>query len=87
MIKDGAPLRSLPQSAGASSRGSADVFIKLDHCAQVVSDGCTKLAILFFKPPLPTLQECGVMCERVEQSILQLVSTLYQLSSTRGLSV
>lgn len=49
--------------------------------AQLVSSGCTKMAVLFSKPPAPPLTQCGVVCRQLEQATLQLVSTLYRFNS------
>ena len=62
-----------------------DVVVKLCQGAGGVADSCTKLTVLFSKPPSPSAAECGVICNKVEQSLLQLVSTLYQLSQDQGM--
>ena len=60
---------------------------RLIQCAQGVSDGCTKLAVLFSRPPAPSAGECGAVCGRVEQATLQLASVYFQLSPNQGAGV
>ena len=62
-----------------------DVVANLFKCARGVADSCTKLTVIFSKPPSPSATECGVICVKVEQSLLQLVSTLYQLPQDQGM--
>lgn len=57
---------------------------RLDQCARVVSDACTKLAIQFSKPPLPSAQDCGVICSRLENAVLVLVSTCNVFPEAQG---
>ncbi len=51
---------------------------------QRVSDACTKVAMLFSKPPAPTVAETGTLCGLLEQSTLQLASIYFQVSPCQG---
>lgn len=67
------PIYTTPTSDGDFRAG-------LLSSAQLVSSGCTKMAVLFSKPPAPSLTDCGIVCRQLEQATLQLVSTLYRLN-------
>ena len=66
---------------------ATEVVGKLAQAAKVVSADCTRLAVVFHKAPSPTVQECGVVCQKVEQSALQLAAAFYQLHIRHGINV
>lgn len=62
----------------------SEFHTKFFQAAQQVSDVCTKLSVLYSRPPTPTAEENGVLCRMVEQSALQLASMTYQVSPRHG---
>lgn len=68
------PISALPPSSGC------EFHMKLVSTSQLVSRECTKMAILFSRPPAPSLDECGCVCRQLEQATCQLVTTLYQVN-------
>ena len=57
---------------------------RLVQSAKVVSADCTRLAVVFHQAPPPPAHECGVVCRKVEQSVLQLAAAFYQLHIRHG---
>jgi predicted DNA-binding protein len=45
---------------------------------QNVSNSCTKLSVMFIRPPSPKLNETGVLCSKIETATLNLASTFFQ---------
>lgn len=60
---------------GPDTPTSSDVHshAQLVESSHQISDACTKLSLLFSKPPLPSLGECSVICEGVEGACDMLV--------------
>ncbi|XP_064398593.1 cyclin-D1-binding protein 1 homolog [Halichondria panicea] len=56
-----------------------DLRVRLVETSQQLSDTCTKLALLFSKPPLPSLSECGGLCDRLEGACLEFVAAYAHL--------
>ena len=54
------------------------------QASQLLSDACTKLAVLFSGPPLPSAADCATVTGRVEQAATHLLATYYQLSPVHG---
>ena len=61
-----------------------EVMVRLVQCSKVLSADCTRLAVVFHEAPSPSVHECGVVCQKVEQSALQLTAAFYQLHSKHG---
>ena len=56
---------------------SVEIFHKsLVTSINGVSTECTKLSVLFSKPPCPTLRECNVICNCLDTALSNLL-TLY----------
>ena len=62
----------------------SEVLARLIQSAKVVSADCTRLAVAFHQAPPPLVRECGVVCQKVEQSALQLAAAFYQLHIKHG---
>jgi hypothetical protein len=77
---DGGSAHYVPSSASELS----EVLARLIQSAKVVSADCTRLAVVFHEAPPPSSRECGVVCQKVEQSALQLAAAFYQLHIKHG---
>ena len=62
----------------------SEVLARIVQSAKVVSADCTRLAVVFHQAPPPSARECGVVCQKVEQSALQLAAAFYQLHVKHG---
>ena len=58
---------------------------KLISAAQLVSNICTKIAVLFSQSP-PTAG-CGVLCQQLEQATLQLAAVFHHISPHQGMCI
>ena len=56
------------------------------QASHLISDGCTKLAVLFSSPPAPSSADCAAMTSKVEQTATHLLATYYQISPISGMS-
>ena len=55
------------------------------QAAQLVSDYCTKLAVLFSSPsPSPSPADCAALCGRLGQTASHLVATYHHISPSYG---
>ena len=68
----------------SSEIDASEAIFKLAQAAKIVSADCTRLAMVFHQAPPPPLQECGVVCQKVEKSALQLAAAFYQLHIKHG---
>lgn len=50
-----------------------------------MSNGCTKMAVLFSKPPAPSPEEVEVISHQLEQATLQLLLAYHCIHSDQGL--
>ena len=71
----------------SSGTDLSEVMAKLTPCAKVLSADCTRLTVVFHQAPPPSAQECGVVCQKVEQSALQMAASFYQLNIKHGTPV
>ena len=68
-------------TATSTSVTSIDEIKKaLESGAQKISTECTKLALLFSKPPLPSSDECGAVTSEIESAVTFLAATYSLLS-------
>ena len=68
----------------SSGSDPLEVLARLIQSAKVVSADCTRLAVVFHQAPPPSARECGVVCQKVEQSALQVAAAFYQLHIKHG---
>lgn len=61
-----------------------EVHLRIVTCSRDLSDDCTKMSVLFSGPPCPSVQDCGVLCTKIEHSTLSLVSAYSQLEPSQG---
>ena len=61
-----------------------EFFKQLLSSSKSVSDSCTKLSLLFSRPPCPSVDECGSLCAMVEQRVMGLVSNYRRLAQSSG---
>jgi len=58
---------------------------KLTECSKSISGVCTKLAVLFSKPPYPTVEECSKLCAELDQATLLFVRAYGLVKPDHGL--
>lgn len=61
-----------------------DFHQRLCTSTRAVSDSCTKLSVLFSRPPCPSSEETGILCTKVENATLNLTSTYCQINTEWG---
>ena len=58
---------------------AGDPHSRLVETAKALSDSCTKLTLLFIRPPPPSLAECGGLCAKLDQATLSFVNASYSV--------
>ena len=58
---------------------AGDPHSRLVETAKTLSDSCTKLTLLFIRPPPPSLAECGGLCAKLDQATLSFVNASYSV--------